>query len=131
MPKQPGFGRKGLAHKVISFVDSPLAIHGFDDEVGSDQVHLRPNHAAHTLHRLNSTLNAAVNGMDYVGRFPSNFLDADVSFQGHFYDQDLKMGYNGCNPSIQDLEQDYGNEDREAVLPTLNRKCQFRKRYGS
>jgi len=29
----PGFGRKGLVHKVMSFVDSPLACHGFDDEV--------------------------------------------------------------------------------------------------
>lgn len=31
--KTPGFGRKGLVHKVISFVDSPLAAHGYDDEV--------------------------------------------------------------------------------------------------
>lgn len=29
----PGFGRKGLVHKVMSFVDSPLAAHGYDDEV--------------------------------------------------------------------------------------------------
>lgn len=31
--KTPGFGRKGLVHKVVSFVDSPLAAHGYDDEV--------------------------------------------------------------------------------------------------
>jgi hypothetical protein len=31
--KTPGFGRKGLEHKVLSFKDSPLNIHGFDDEV--------------------------------------------------------------------------------------------------
>lgn len=29
----PGFGRAGLNHKVISFLDSPLKAHGFDDEV--------------------------------------------------------------------------------------------------
>lgn len=31
--KTPGFGRKGLVHKVMSFVDTPLAAHGYDDEV--------------------------------------------------------------------------------------------------
>lgn len=31
--KTPGFGRKGLVHKVVSFVDSPLKAHGYDDEV--------------------------------------------------------------------------------------------------
>lgn len=35
--KTPGFGRKGLVHNVIDFNDSPLAIHGFDDEVRSSQ----------------------------------------------------------------------------------------------
>ena len=29
----PGFGRKGLVHKVINFMDTPLPLHGFDDEV--------------------------------------------------------------------------------------------------
>ena len=29
----PGFGRKGLVHNVINFHDTPLNIHGFDDEV--------------------------------------------------------------------------------------------------
>ncbi len=31
--KTPGFGRKGLVHKVINFHDTPLQLHGFDDEV--------------------------------------------------------------------------------------------------
>lgn len=31
--KTPGFGRKGLVHKVMSFVDSPLNCHGYDDEI--------------------------------------------------------------------------------------------------
>jgi hypothetical protein len=30
---KPGFMRKGLVHNVISFRDTPLNIHGFDDEV--------------------------------------------------------------------------------------------------
>jgi hypothetical protein len=29
----PGFGRKGLKHTVISFLDTPLAAHGYDDEL--------------------------------------------------------------------------------------------------
>ncbi|OAL34457.1 hypothetical protein AYO20_06300 [Fonsecaea nubica] len=31
--QKPGFGRKGLVHKVFSFKDSPLHLSGFDDEV--------------------------------------------------------------------------------------------------
>lgn len=31
--KTPGFGRKGLDHKVLSFYDSPLKLHGYDDEI--------------------------------------------------------------------------------------------------
>lgn len=33
--KTPGFGRKGLVHKVIDFTspDAPLFAHGYDDEV--------------------------------------------------------------------------------------------------
>ncbi|KAK5113836.1 hypothetical protein LTR62_003220 [Meristemomyces frigidus] len=31
--KTPGFGRKGLVHKVTSFVDTALGAHGYDDEV--------------------------------------------------------------------------------------------------
>jgi len=31
--KTPGFGRKGLVHKVVSFKGSPLDAHGYDDEV--------------------------------------------------------------------------------------------------
>ena len=31
--KTPGFGRKGLVHKVIDFMDSPFAAHAFDDEI--------------------------------------------------------------------------------------------------
>lgn len=31
--KAPGFGRKGLVHKPISWQDRPVAFHGFDDEV--------------------------------------------------------------------------------------------------
>ncbi|KAL1910542.1 hypothetical protein Sste5344_003797 [Sporothrix stenoceras] len=38
----------------------------------------------------------------------------------HFYDQDLKRGYNDANPSIGDLVQEHGQEDNQAVFPTLN-----------
>lgn len=31
--KTPGFFRKGLVHKVMSFVDTPLTCHGYDDEI--------------------------------------------------------------------------------------------------
>lgn len=31
--KTPGFGRKGLVHKVMTFRDTPLNAHGYDDEV--------------------------------------------------------------------------------------------------
>ncbi|EGP89544.1 uncharacterized protein MYCGRDRAFT_103601 [Zymoseptoria tritici IPO323] len=31
--KTPGFGRKGLVHKVVSFVGSALDCHGYDDEL--------------------------------------------------------------------------------------------------
>ncbi|KAH8695616.1 hypothetical protein BGW36DRAFT_398798 [Talaromyces proteolyticus] len=82
---KPGFGRKGLVHKVISFVNSPLQIHGYDDEV-----------------EFNTQC--------------SSQWDALC----HFYDQDLQRGYNGSNPSIHDLVQDYGEEDHAAKIPTLN-----------
>ena len=31
--EKPGFFRKGLEHTVISFLDTPMPLHGFDDEV--------------------------------------------------------------------------------------------------
>jgi hypothetical protein len=34
--KTPGFGRKGLVHKVIAFEGGALACKGFDDEVRSE-----------------------------------------------------------------------------------------------
>ncbi|BCS28058.1 uncharacterized protein APUU_61106A [Aspergillus puulaauensis] len=82
---KPGFGRKGLSHKVISFVDSPLQIHGFDDEV-----------------EFNTQCSSQWDGLC------------------HFYDQDLKRGYNDADPTIQDLVQDYGDDDGDGRLPTLN-----------
>lgn len=44
---------------------------------------------------------------------------------GHFYDQDIKRGYNDANPTTEDLVQEHGSEDKGAVLPTLNRKRNF------
>jgi hypothetical protein len=33
--KVPGFGRKGLVHKVLDLTDTPFNVHGFDDEVST------------------------------------------------------------------------------------------------
>lgn len=38
----------------------------------------------------------------------------------HFYHQDLKCGYNGVRPTMEELVQDYGHEDTSKSLPTLN-----------
>src|SRR6266536_5683253 len=61
----PGFGRKGLVHNVISFADSPFAVHGFDDEVRPSPKLLQfitVIDTNHCLCRSNSTPNAAPNG---------------------------------------------------------------------
>jgi hypothetical protein len=31
--KTPGFGRKGLVHKVVDYMETPFKTHAFDDEV--------------------------------------------------------------------------------------------------
>ena len=36
----PGFGRKGLVHKVFNWMDTPHKVHGFDDEVSTLNDHL-------------------------------------------------------------------------------------------
>ncbi|RFU28544.1 hypothetical protein B7463_g7792, partial [Scytalidium lignicola] len=38
----------------------------------------------------------------------------------HFYHQGSESAYNGCKPSTEDLVQDWGAEDKEMALPTLN-----------
>lgn len=38
--KNPGFGRKGLVHKVLDFMDTPFKAHAFDDEVSTLNDHL-------------------------------------------------------------------------------------------
>lgn len=83
--KTPGFGRKGLVHKVMSFVDSPLAAHGYDDEV-----------------EFNTQCSSQWDSLC------------------HFHHQASASGYNGVQTSVEQLKQDYGNEDREQKLPTLN-----------
>ena len=81
----PGFMRKGLVHKVMSFKEGPFNLHGFDDEV-----------------EFNTQC--------------SSQWDSLV----HFHHQPTGTGYNGCKPTAKDLEQTFGNEDKDKSLPTLN-----------
>ncbi|RFU26297.1 hypothetical protein B7463_g10050, partial [Scytalidium lignicola] len=85
--KKPGANRSGLKHKVISFMDTPLKFHGFDDEVS-----------------FNTQCSSQWDSLC------------------HYFHQDSKTGYNGCQPSVQDLTQEWGNEDKTKSLPTLNRE---------
>jgi hypothetical protein len=56
--KQPALFRKGLVHKVQSFLDTPLAVHGFDDEVCARYISSLDAHG----NRSNSTRSAVANG---------------------------------------------------------------------
>jgi hypothetical protein len=80
----PGFMRKGLVHKVMSFKEGPFNLHGFDDEV-----------------EFNTQC--------------SSQWDSLV----HFHHQPTGTGYNGSKPTVQQLEQTFGNEDKGCELPTL------------
>lgn len=81
----PGFQRKGLVHKVLSFKEGPFDLHGFDDEV-----------------EFNTQC--------------SSQWDSLV----HFHHQPSGTGYNGCQPTRESLEQGFGKEDKDFLLPTLN-----------
>ncbi|KPI45598.1 uncharacterized protein AB675_519 [Cyphellophora attinorum] len=81
----PGFARKGLVHKVLSFKEGPFSLHGFDDEV-----------------EFNTQC--------------SSQWDSLV----HFHHQPSGTGYNGCRPSVETLTQEFGKEDKDQSLPTLN-----------
>jgi hypothetical protein len=41
---------------------------------------------------------------------------------GHFFHQPSAMAYNGAQPTVAELTQDFGNVDKSNTLPTLNRK---------
>jgi len=81
----PGFGRKGLKHTVISFLDTPLAAHGYDDEL-----------------EFNTQCSSQWDSLCHV------------------HHQESAKGYNGVQTNTKELTQEYGNEDREQKLPTLN-----------
>ena len=81
----PGFGRKGLVHKVTSFVDTPLAAHGYDDEV-----------------EFNTQCSSQWDSLC------------------HFHHQASQSGYNGVQTNVGELTQNYGKEDTNMKLPTLN-----------
>lgn len=81
----PGFGRKGLVHKVIDFTEGPLAAHGYDDEV-----------------EFNTQCSSQWDSLC------------------HFHHQASASGYNGVKTNKHELTQNYGEEDTEMKLPTLN-----------
>lgn len=81
----PGFGRKGLVHKVINFLDTPLGCHGYDDEV-----------------EFNTQCSSQWDSLC------------------HFHHQASAKGYNGVQTNVEALTQKYGQEDKEAKLPTLD-----------
>jgi hypothetical protein len=81
----PEFGRKGLKHTVISFLDTPLAAHGYDDEV-----------------EFNTQCSSQWDSLCHV------------------HHQESAKGYNGVQTNTKELTQEFGNEDREQKLPTLN-----------
>jgi len=83
--KTPGFGRKGLVHKVISFHDTPLQLHGFDDEL-----------------EFNTQCSSQWDSLC------------------HFFHQPSACGYNGAQPTVEQLTQDFGAWDKEKSLPTLD-----------
>ncbi|KAK3711091.1 hypothetical protein LTR37_009878 [Vermiconidia calcicola] len=80
----PGFGRKGLVHKVISFKGGPLDAHGYDDEV-----------------EFNTQCSSQWDSLC------------------HFHHQASGSGYNGVQTNVEELTQNFGKEDTEMKLPTL------------
>ncbi|KIW35180.1 uncharacterized protein PV07_01894 [Cladophialophora immunda] len=84
--KTPAANRKPLEHRIISFMDTPMRFHGYDDE-----------HIA-----FNTQCSSQWDSLC------------------HFYHQESASGYNGCQPTSQDLIQGWGDEDNEKKLPTLN-----------
>lgn len=81
----PGFGRKGLKHTVISFMDTPMPCHGYDDEI-----------------EFNTQCSSQWDGLCHVAH------------------QATAKGYNGVQTNTKELTQEFGNEDRDQKLPTLN-----------
>lgn len=81
----PGFSRKGLKHTVFSFLDTPLAAHGYDDEV-----------------EFNTQCSSQWDSLCHV------------------HHQESAKGYNGVQTSPKELTQEFGNEDRDQKIPTLN-----------
>lgn len=57
--------RKGLVHKVIDFTETPLSVHGYDDEVGLGGFEREMCSLQYS--RLSSIHSVALNGIAYVG----------------------------------------------------------------
>lgn len=118
--KKPNANRKALRHKVISFLDTPMNFHGFDDEVCIGFVHGRT--LTHSVSRSSSIHNAVVSGTACVRNCTSDLEKSTLIESGHYLHQDTHRGYNGAQPVVQDLVQDFGKEDNDHLWPTLNRE---------
>ena len=101
----PGFSRKGLVHKTLSFMDAPPALqcHAFDDEVCPPLDH--PGSARLNDHQVEFNTQC------------SSQWDSLV----HFNHQPTGSAYNGAKPTVKDLEQPFGTSDAGMKFPTLNR----------
>ena len=67
--------------------------------------------------------NAAVNGTAYVGRPQEAYtLQRADHTTGHFFHQPSGMAYNGAQPTVAELTQNFGDIDKSNTIPTLNRK---------
>lgn len=75
--KTPGFFRKGLVHKVISFMDSPIPCHCFDDEIEfNTQCSSQWDSLCHFNHQETGT---AYNGLKpAVDMFTQKFGEEDL-----------------------------------------------------
>jgi hypothetical protein len=45
----------------------------------------------------------------------------------HFNHQATGSAYNGIKPTVDQLIQEFGSEDKNREFPTLNRTCEFSK----
>ncbi|KAJ3518381.1 hypothetical protein NM208_g14534 [Fusarium decemcellulare] len=99
--KRPAMLRKGLVHKVTSFLDTPLGVHGFDDEV--------------RMRMMAVTARRSPRQIEFNTQSSSQWDSLC-----HFHYQGQRCGYNGVRPSADDLVQNFGDEDKEQKFPTIN-----------
>ena len=95
--------------------------HGFDDEVSVGPI---LQVFSLTTSRSSSTHKVAASGTVFVGsRAAAQCLQDLTHYLGHFLHQQSGLAYNGVKPSVEALTQDFGQEDKEQKLPSINREC--------